>query len=102
MVVLLFTTGSIKRTTDEFDNFDALAFYQQRITDIAVHPTNDNIFWYCFGGYTDTLKVFRSVNSGTTLVNMTDNLPNIPMLSLAVHTNGDVYLGTDVETLSGK
>lgn len=89
--------GIVTRTDDNFDNINNITTtFNQRISDVAVHPNNSNQVWFCLGGYDDTLKVFSSTNSGGTWANKTDNLPNVPIFSLAIHTNGDVYVGTQI------
>lgn len=89
--------GIFGRTDDYFDNAIVLtSAYPQRIADIAVHPSNSATVWKCFGGYSDNLKVYKSTDAGLTWTNMSDNLPNVPCFSLAIHNNGDTYVGTQL------
>ncbi len=89
--------GRLKRTDDNFNSWvDIVPTRTQRISDVAVRPNNSSVVWYCLGGYTDTLKVFKSADAGITWINMTDNLPNVPCFSLAIDSNGDAYVGTQL------
>ncbi len=53
-----------------------------RITRIAVHPTNSNIVWITRGGYnsknSNTPKVYKSVDGGTTWQVYSTGLPDVP------------------------
>jgi len=66
-----------------------------RISDIGVKPNWSWQVYVCFGGYTDTLKVLYSANSGTSWTNISYDLPNIPVWSIEVDASNNVYVGTD-------
>lgn len=65
------------------------------ITDAKVSPTNSSTVYTCFGGYTDGVKVYRSSDAGDNWTNFSGSLPNVPVHSLAVATEG-VYAGTEI------
>lgn len=67
-----------------------------RISDIAVNPTNSSIVYACFGGFTAGIKVVRSANTGDTWTNISSNLPNVPINCLAIDNNDGIYAGTDI------
>jgi hypothetical protein len=91
------TSGAIKRTSDFFEtNFIIQADAGNRVTDIAVKPNDDEQVWYCIGGFGATGKVMKSNDSGATWIDMSANLPLVPMFSLAIDANGDAYVGTDI------
>jgi hypothetical protein len=48
-----------------------------------------------FGGFTADTKVYFSSNGGSTWINHTYNLPNVPINCIAT-ANGKVYVGTDI------
>lgn len=71
------------------------------ITGIAVNPDNGNEVWVSIGGYNADQKVFRSTDGGQNWTNLTDNLPNTPVLCIAFddqnnNPGGAVYVGTDI------
>ncbi|HEY4800115.1 MAG TPA: T9SS type A sorting domain-containing protein, partial [Bacteroidia bacterium] len=67
------------------------------ITDIVCHKTNVNKVWVCFSGFTNALKVYQTKNGGTSWINNSASLPNIPMNCMAIDNNSadGIYLGTD-------
>ncbi len=65
------------------------------ISRIAVNPLTSSDIWFTVGGFNDTMKVYRSMDAGATWRNMTLNLPNISILSIAIENSGGVYIGTD-------
>ena len=67
-----------------------------KITSIAVHPNNSSIVYFTMGGYAAGQKIFYSSNAGATWSNRSGNLPNIPVNSIVVQSNGDAYIGTDI------
>ena len=66
------------------------------ITDIAVHPILSNKLYITLAGYTENEKVFTSSNGGDSWVNISSGLPNVPIYSIAVSSNNDVYAGTEI------
>ena len=67
-----------------------------RLTDIDVHPTNPDTFWITFGAFDQTAKVFMSPDAGISYINKTFDLPNVPVNSIAVGSNNQVFIGTDI------
>jgi len=69
----------------------------QSITYIAVHPSNPDKIWVTFSGFSGSNKVYHSTNGGSTWVNQTGNLPNLPVNCVVYcsGTNDGVYVGTD-------
>ncbi len=69
------------------------------ITNVTVSSTDPNMVWVTFSGYSATTKVYKSINSGTTWVNTSTGLPNVPCNTIVYQTgaaNDVVYVGTDV------
>ena len=67
----------------------------QPITDLEVHPTNENIVYVSYGGFTNNAKVYKSEDGGVNWINISHNLPNTPVLSLETYdTNtGSIFIG---------
>jgi hypothetical protein len=63
--------------------------------DVQVSPINSNLVFTCFAGFEAGNKVFLSGNAGANWVNISYNLPNIPILCLAIDNSDNVYAGTD-------
>ncbi|MEI6433365.1 MAG: PKD domain-containing protein [Bacteroidota bacterium] len=61
-------------------------------TDIAAHPTDENIVYL-----TLAKKVYKSVNKGQTWTNITGNLPSVNMNAIVYYRNAEegLYVGTD-------
>ncbi|MDB5202865.1 MAG: hypothetical protein JWQ27_2274 [Ferruginibacter sp.] len=65
------------------------------VTDCKPWPSNSLEIYASFGGYTDNVKVYRSLDGGDNWVNYTGSLPNVPVHSLCVAAEG-VYAGTEI------
>ena len=68
----------------------------QRVTDIGVNPTNSARVYICYGGYTDSQKVYYSSNAGDSWSNYSFDLPNTPIWSIEVDASNNLYVGTDI------
>ncbi|MFD2565265.1 VPS10 domain-containing protein [Aquimarina rubra] len=68
----------------------------QYISDLEVHPTDENTVFISYGGYTNNGKVYKSVDGGNSWQNISYNLPNIPVLSLETYNTlaGSIFIGT--------
>lgn len=66
-------------------------------TRITIDPTNANRVYVTFGGFTPD-NVWRTDDNGSTWSNITANLPNAPVRSLAVWERNpkNLYVGTEV------
>ena len=73
-----------------------------KITAIAVHPDNSNSVYFTLGGYQSHRKVYFSSTTGNSWVNISGGLPNVPVNAIAVHPNGDVYIGNDIGVFLSK
>ncbi len=65
------------------------------VTDCKPWPTSSSEIYTSFGGYTNGVKVYRSFDAGATWANYSGSLPNVPVHSLCVATEG-VYAGTEI------
>ncbi|HJS56061.1 MAG TPA: hypothetical protein VJ765_16030 [Chitinophagaceae bacterium] len=68
----------------------------QKITDIAVNPSNSNQVWISIGGFVAGAKVFYSADAGLTWINRSGSLPNLPANSIITDAAGSTYVGTDI------
>jgi hypothetical protein len=64
-------------------------------TDVEVNPFLSSEVYMCFEGLIDGVKVFRSVDAGGSWTNISYNIPNVPVNTLAVDGANGVYAGTD-------
>ena len=67
-------------------------------TYVAVHPSNPNVVYVTYSGYTTGSKVFVSSNGGTSWTNYSTGLPNIPAncITFQKGSHGGLYVGMDV------
>ncbi len=72
---------------------------QANITYIAVNDEDPDNIWVTMGGY-NNLGVFESTNGGLSWINISDGLPQIPVMCIVQNElNNDeteLYAGTDV------
>jgi photosystem II stability/assembly factor-like uncharacterized protein len=68
------------------------------MTYVAFNPLEENTLWVTFSGYTEGQKIYRSMDAGESWVNMSMNLPNLPVNCVEIErsSTGGVYVGTDV------
>ncbi len=68
------------------------------LTDIAVSPTNEDHLWVVKSGYSSGRKVFESFNGGSSWVNVSGTLPNLPTNTIKYEegSNDGIYIGTDI------
>ena len=92
--------GMLRRSDNGGDNwtivFSSADATFNKITCVAVDPTNSNNVWVTLGGFNDGLKVFRSTNAGDTWTNVSGSLPNIPVNTIAIDGANNAYVGTDI------
>jgi hypothetical protein len=67
-----------------------------KITDIDVNPTNSSNLWVSVGGDVANAKVFATFNGGTNWINLTFNLPNVPIFCIKRDASNGLYVGTSI------
>ncbi|TAF33779.1 MAG: T9SS C-terminal target domain-containing protein [Cytophagales bacterium] len=66
---------------------------------LAIDDSDSLHVWAVFGGYSEGNKVFETKDGGSTWENISSNLPNLPINTIAHQPQGEkdyVYVGTDV------
>jgi len=82
-------TENFKKTDDEILN-------QAFITDIEINDKNENELWVSFGNLVSGKKIYHSKDGGKNWVNISLNLPNIPVNTVEYDAeNNDLYIGND-------
>ncbi len=66
------------------------------ITSLTVNPNNAAIVVATLGGFDAGQKVYFTSDAGINWQNLSGTLPNVPIISSAINTNGDIYIGTDI------
>ena len=67
------------------------------LTSVDFVPTMPNQIFASFSGYTSGQKVYYSTDAGVIWVNLSYNLPNVPVNHVQYHKNtGRIYVGTDI------
>ena len=94
--------GVMKKSTDGGSNWSTittgLPVGSVGINYIAVSNLDPNSVWVALSGYSDGNKVFHSTDAGSTWINVSGTLPNLPVNTI-VYENGSpnrVYIGTDI------
>ena len=66
------------------------------ISDLEVDFQDEDVIYISYSGYVDGKKVYKSTDGGQNWTNITDNLPNLPVMSLELYENeaGGVFIGT--------
>lgn len=96
--IVIYDGVELKRTTDNGTNWTTLTFSHGTVSGIAIHATKPNHIYVGVSGYSSGSKVFKSTNGGTSWTNISYNLPNIPVHTIAyvTGTKDDLYIGTDL------
>ncbi len=68
------------------------------LTGLACSNTNSHVAFVTFSGYFDGIKVFETIDGGTTWFNISGYLPNVPVNCIVYQNNTDdgLYIGTDI------
>jgi photosystem II stability/assembly factor-like uncharacterized protein len=71
------------------------------VSQVLVHPKNENVIYVTKSGYSTNNKIYKSIDNGSTWINITYNIPNIPVNCITIDvdtdsSNIDMYIGTDV------
>lgn len=98
------TTDALKGTGSSWKNVSA-GLPPRSITQIAVHPTAPETAYVTFSGFSgyggDTLgHVFKTTDGGAKWTDISGNLLNIPVNSIAIDRDlpGYIFIGTDLGT----
>ena len=92
------SNGNIWRTTNGGTAWTQMASPGNNLAFIAIHPNNANTLWAVRQNYSSGAKVYKSVNGGSTWVNVSGTLPNIPANCIEYQNGSDdgLYVGMDV------
>ncbi|TVZ55898.1 hypothetical protein OD91_1171 [Lutibacter sp. Hel_I_33_5] len=82
--------------TENLNKYDKTILSKAFINDIEVEDTNEHEIWLAFGNLEKGKKVYHSINGGVTWNNISTNLPNTPVNTLAYDAvNNTLFAGTD-------
>jgi len=101
-VIYVVKSNAVYRTTNagsSWSNVTANLPVSSAIPEwVTASPTNSNVAWVCFSGYSNGNKVFMTNNGGTSWSNVSNNLPNIPANCMVYQPNSNdlIYVGMDV------
>lgn len=88
-----YRSDNVRSATPSFTNLTSNLNGSGKINDIATHPTNDNIVYILRGS-----RVYKSTNKGASWTDISNGLPNIPLLEIIYDKSSDegIYIGTDI------
>lgn len=88
--------SSLFKTKDYGQNWEPIFSTSNKITYIAVDPNNADKVWFTVSGYNKNNKVVCI--EGEEVIDLTGNLPNIPVLTIVYQKNSAdrLYIGTDL------
>ena len=94
--IYLAVDGVVKFTSDGGTTWNQLFVASRFVTSIAVNPTDPTKIWVSLSGFSPSEKVYYY--NGTKLINMSGNLPNAPVNTIAYQKDSPdrVYIGTDI------
>ncbi len=99
-VIYCANPASFFRTTEGGFQWDELGagLQDNMVTAIAVDPDNAAHVFVSLGGYAEGLKVYESTDAGDSWVNISGNLPNVPVNTIVYQNGSDdgLYVGTDL------
>jgi hypothetical protein len=97
-------SGNIRRSDDQGATWTSIngttfAPTNLKVTDITPRPNNSAHVWATIGGFSAANKVFRTTTGASdppTWTNVTGTLPNVPVNCVAVDSDNNAYIGTDI------
>jgi photosystem II stability/assembly factor-like uncharacterized protein len=91
------SNGRILATTNNGSAWTTTTGYPY-VSDIVVDPTDDNVAYATFTGFSSTVHVYKTTNAGTSWFSVTGTLPNIPCNTIALRTSAPrtLFVGTDL------
>lgn len=68
-----------------------------KISDLAIDPIDFNTLYISVSGFSEGNKVFKSTDAGTSWINISGDLPNVPAMTLEIFNsvNDGLFVGTD-------
>jgi photosystem II stability/assembly factor-like uncharacterized protein len=91
--IVFYSTNGGSTFTNITNNLPDTLYY----TGIEASPTNSNEAVVCMAGFTGGCKVFKTTTSGTSWINISYNLPNIPVNCIKyIPGTGQLMVATDL------
>ncbi|MDO5979741.1 LamG-like jellyroll fold domain-containing protein [Flavivirga spongiicola] len=88
-----YRSDNVRATSPSFTNISTSLPGSGTVTDIATHPTNDNLVYILQGS-----KVYKSSNKGSSWTDISNGLPSVALLEMVYDksSNEGIYIGTDI------
>ncbi len=88
-----YRSDNVRAASPSFTDITANLIGSGSIADIATHPTDENLVYILRGN-----KIYKSSNKGMSWTDISNGLPNIPMLEMVYDklSNEGIYIGTDM------
>lgn len=103
-VIYTITNDRLSKSTDAGVNWTnitgTLPVGSAKLKNLTISNTDPNKVWVVFSGYDATSKVFKTINGGTTWIDLhSSTLPNLPINTI-VHINDSmqdgIFIGADI------
>lgn len=99
-IIVISSADGMQRTTDGGKKWTVLGSLgvSGAVTGIAIHPTTPNVMYVSVAGFKAGKKVFKSSDAGKTWINISFDLPNVPLNDIVTitGTNETLYVATDL------
>ncbi len=91
------TKSSILESSNGGRSWSRYDFDSKKLKRLEPHPSKRDQLWIIDEGYNEGRKVFFSKNRGKSFENISENLPNIPVLSIVYdEVSNKLFLGTEL------
>ncbi len=98
-IVWVSRAGGLQKSTNGGATWTAVTGMPSgTITGITCSNTDPDKVWITYSGYTNTNKVFQSIDQGVTWTNLSASIPNVPVncITFVDNSNDALYIGTDI------
>ena len=88
-----YRSDNVRDASPTFTNLTANLPLAGKVTDIATHPTDDNLVYILLGN-----KIYKSQDKGSSWADISNGLPNVALLEMVYdkYSNEGIYVGTDI------
>lgn len=92
------TSSALWRTTDGGTTWASISVPGNGMVSMCIHPNDPNTIWVTRSNYSAGNKVYKSTNGGSSWINISGTLPNLPANTVIYQNNiqDGLYVGMDI------